>query len=777
MTVWASGRSVTDASGRPVRAFGVFQDISMRKSVEAALLESEDHYRHAVDLNPQIPWTADPRGNVLEVGPRWNELVSWPREESLGTGWVQALHPDDLAPVTTLWERILKTGEPGDIEYRLRHPDGGYRWFRVRAAARRDEDGNIVRWYGSTEDVHQRREAVEALRSSEAFAQSVLQSSTDCVKVLDLEGRLQFMNRSGFEVMEVEDFELVRGRELEQLWPATMQGQIRGAVESARQGRTTRFIGFCTTLKDTPKWWDVSFSPILGSDGRPARLLAVSRDVTAAKKAECELDRARQEAERMAARLGKVLDSTTDSVFTVDRSGAFTFLNPRAEKILPGGRELIGKCVWDVFPGEVESDIGRRCRDAAVTGRMAHFESYSDPLGIWCEVHAYPSDDGLSIFFRDITERHLSHEKLQRSQEAAEAASRAKSEFLATVSHEIRTPMNGVLGMAEQLALTGLDDEQQELLDALHSSSEALLSLIEGILHFSRIEAGKLSLVRRPTDLRDLAGRLRTMFHSEAFERNLELSVRVDETLDSLHLTDPDRLQQILSNMIGNAVKFTEAGSVQVRISAAPVGDGRQSIRMSVEDTGIGIGAGDLDRIFRTFEQADASTSRLYGGTGLGLAISRRLAQALGGDIAVESTLGRGSTFTLMLDMPVVVTKSDLERPVAAPVTVDLGGTRVMVAEDNRVNARILQRILEKCGCDVTLVANGASAIASAREQRFDMIFMDISMPGVDGLEAAAGIRAAEAETGAAPVPIVAITAHVGDEYRSRCDRRRGSRR
>jgi diguanylate cyclase (GGDEF)-like protein/PAS domain S-box-containing protein len=267
----------------------IVQDVTRTTLAERALRESEDHYRTAVDLNPEVMWLADPEGNIIEFGPRWLEMVELNAEETLGQGWASAVHPDDLAPTIADWTRSLASGEPLDITYRIRLKSGDYRWMRARAAARRDKRGEIVRWYGTLEDIHDRRVAEAALRESEAFARSILEASAMAIEVLDSAGRLIFMNGPGVRIMEVDDFEAIRGLPFEQFWPEDQRPTIRAAVAAAQHGETVRHTLFGPTAKGKARWWDISVSPILGGDGTVARLLALSRDVTEAKQNEAEV--------------------------------------------------------------------------------------------------------------------------------------------------------------------------------------------------------------------------------------------------------------------------------------------------------------------------------------------------------------------------------------------------------------------------------------------------------------------------------------------------------
>lgn len=368
---------------------------------------------------------------------------------------------------------------------------------------------------------------------------------------------------------------------------------------------------------------------------------------------------------------------------------------------------------------------------------------------------------GNSIAFvcvlRNVTDLVQTERVLIEARDRAEAGNRAKSEFLALISHEIRTPLNGVLGMAQAMERDELEPFQRERLNVIRNSGETLLALLNGVLDLSKIEAGMLELEAGEVDIAALSRSALAPFSAQAAEKGVTLSLEVDPAVAGVYFGDAARIRQILYNLVSNAVKFTAEGRVQVSVGGA---DGE--VRISVQDTGIGIAPEQREILFEKFVQADASTTRRYGGSGLGLAISKRLTEMMGGAIRLDSEPGCGSTFVVTLPLvrtgeaPAIVTPIDEGgRPA------DLMPLRILAAEDNPVNQLVLQTLLQQMGVEPTVVADGREALAAFEAGDWDLVLMDVQMPVMDGVSAAASIRALESRRKSGRTPIIALTANV----------------
>ena len=433
-------------------------------------------------------------------------------------------------------------------------------------------------------------------------------------------------------------------------------------------------------------------------------------------------------------------------------------------------------------------DRQRMLEQVNIWGRCDDFETRIRPLEgdvFWAKLSATTIDyDGarcLLATINDVTDARLASEQMQQAREEAEAASRSKSEFLSNMSHEIRTPMTSVLGFAELLSERDISDEDRLTYAGLiRRHGEHLLTIINDILDLSKIEAGRMDVERRRCDLSHLLADMRSMLEHRAVENGLYLKFKLSPPVPKYIESDSVRLRQILMNLVGNAIKFTEQGGITLSVELADSNSATSAMIIRVADTGIGINGEQQKRLFQPFNQADTSTSRRFGGTGLGLAISQRLAGILGGEIQVESTLGQGSTFTLTIDpgpidlsqtiSPDVLKSSvdELETGRAKSPKPQLRG-RVLLAEDGPDNQRLIMHLLKHAGLDADLVGDGQAAVnkvheAVAENNPYDIVLMDIQMPVMDGYAATQSLRG-EGYDGV----IIALTAHAMEDERDRC--------
>jgi len=494
------------------------------------------------------------------------------------------------------------------------------------------------------------------------------------------------------------------------------------------------------------------------------------------------VDERTSQLEQSEERFRKIATSAQDAIIMMDHRGKISFWNAAAAKIFGHAREdALGKDAHELLAAP---QYLPQCREAFPafqrTGTGPAVEKTLELHGVRGSGEEFPLELSLSAttidgkwhaigIVRDITERKRAEEELTRAKLAAEAANRAKSEFLANMSHEIRTPMTSILGFAELLMTPNVSPpEQRDYCQTIHRNAKALLSLINGILDLSKIEAEKMTVEPAQCSPQQIVEDVASSMRVKAADKNLELEVHYDYPLPQTIRTDPNRLRQILMNLAGNAVKFTEKGGVRIAVRCLRPPDASPRMEFAVSDTGIGLKAEGIARLFEPFTQADGSTTRRFGGTGLGLTISKRLAEILGGDIEVESSPGVGSTFTVSIDpgpldgVPMLEALADLaaEAEAAEPARQWALRGRVLLADDAKDAQRLIRFVLERAGLEVETAENGREACekaAAAADQGkpFDLILMDIQMPEMDGYEATERLRRA----GWAG-PIVALTAH-----------------
>jgi len=490
--------------------------------------------------------------------------------------------------------------------------------------------------------------------------------------------------------------------------------------------------------------------------------------------------------------LESILNHSHDLICTITQDGTFGFANPHWEELTGKSLEAIhGTQFWDIFPPEERKKIQVLLKN--LDRRLTHvFElELTDTDGKAVPFLASTTLIGeykeWLLILKEITDLKSTQADLESSRDEAQKANLAKSEFLANMSHEIRTPMNAVLGLSELVLETELDENQTEYLSILHKSAEQLLSIINDILDISKIEAGMMEVSSIPFDPRETLRGVCDTLGIQANKKSLDLYCKIEESVPSILVGDEVRLRQVLVNLTINAIKFTQSGSIALKVNVMRQEKNTAWLQIHVEDSGIGISADQLERVFESFHQVESSSSRQYSGTGLGLSISKRLVEKMGGCIRVASEVGKGSCFTLEIPFTMQVDDEEAEKrdpPNAfvsdssdapandmAPQDLELlkqayEDKKVLIAEDNPLNQMIIQAILAKVDLNIEMVSNGLDAIEAAKRTAFDLIFLDVQMPGIDGLTASREIRNLN---GCDEVPIIAITARAMDDDKRKC--------
>jgi PAS domain S-box-containing protein len=689
------------------------RDVTERLEAERALRRSEARFRELAEALPQLVWIADPEGRFEYVNGRWREYLELSYDDA--DRWTELLHPDDRKPHSELWDRCLRTGEPCETQYRLKSADGSsYRWFLTRALPVRDEEGRIVRWFGTSTDIQGQKEVQEALQTSETRLRSLLRRAREVLAKKELGATSQALveaacsltgARLGILGHSLKDFyfrvgSVCRAEETAPCPPGEVFAMSRGGVHTELLGRAGTLRLTQAELEAHPQWWGLPEghgplrgllgASITGGDGKPCGVL----------------------------------------LLTDKRRGEFT-----------------------------------------------------------------EEDEALLAHLASIGSLGLQHLELVA---AAEQANQAKSDFLAKMSHEIRTPMNGIIGMTDLALMEDPSPKTREYLLLAKQSAKALLDIINDILDLAKIEACRVELQPEPLRLRELVEGVAAALGVSAAQKGLSLRHGVDPRVPDELIGDGGRLRQILINLMGNAVKFTERGSVELEVSSAArleapelrrpsdvrgscgpqeangsVAGRTVKLLFTVRDTGIGIPADELTPIFEPFHQAGNLVEARYGGTGLGLAIAKQLVGLLGGEIWTESELGRGSTFrfTATFELRAEAERRPAPGRAAEPgqgVEEPVRKLRVLLAEDNPVNRLLAEELVRRLGHDVTGVPDGEEALKVLEKEGFDLVLMDVEMPKINGVRATREIREGRIPGCSRSLPVVALTAHAiaGDRER-----------
>ena len=781
---------IPDASGRVDLIAGIARDVTALRAAEAEAFEALRRFKNLHDANgDSIFWV-----EVLPDGGGFRYSHSNPshqRQTGLGPSdfWGKRPHeilPADLADrLCANYQRALDAGAPITYEETPHFPAGRMTWL-TQLVPIADASWRVDLIAGISRDITDMRR-VETERAAERERLDTVLASLDDVAFsvsADLQ-TLHYVSPNAHALLGLDPHALLATPSL--LSGALFADDAGRVMLNVQHLLRTGSLETTFRIRVDGEWRHMSARARLarGADGAALRIDGVVSDQTARHRTE-------EEARRVRSRLDVVVNALDAAVWSIEMgTRRFRFMSRAIEPLLglPAERVTLGTWLAAVVPddrapfiravrrlwetGEVELDFRVAAQAGAVRWLRARGRTVDDDHGRTLRA------DGL---VQDITAQRGAEAALALARDAAEAATKAKSRFLATMSHEIRTPLNGVIGLADLLLTTPLDAEQREFAGTIVESGQHLLALLNDLLDVSKIEAGRLDIEAIAFDLGALIGETVRLHETEARQKGLALDVHTDGPLPRALVGDPVRLRQILSNLLSNAVKFTDRGAVTLHVRVrVPEGEAARGasalVVVTVDDTGEGIPAAVLDDIFLPFTQADSSTTRRHGGTGLGLAISRRLVEAMGGHLRATSTPGVGSRFTVTLPLPVVEDGDDEAGGDAAAVSrsavvggrsaaetpndAEVPGMRVLVVDDNAVNRAVVGRMLDRLGAVGEAVSDAETALDRLSEparDAFDVVLMDVNLPGMSGAAALRRVRAGAA----APPYLVAFTA-LGD--------------
>jgi two-component system, sensor histidine kinase and response regulator len=792
------------SEGKLIGIASMVQDLTERQEMEAALRESEEKYRDLFENANDIMYTSDLLGNYTSVNKACEKIAGYTSKEAVGMNVAQIIAPEYFEAAKALLARKTDEDAPDAHEIEIITKDGGRVMLEINSRLLY-ENGKPNGVQGVARDITERIRAANALRQSEEKYRELIENANDIIYTLDLTGRFTSLNKAGEELTGYTRAEALQMNMSDVIEPA-YAGIVRQRIVNNLAGVAQPNLELEIFSKDGGRLtMDISTSAII-QDGVAVGIQGVGRDIT---------ERTRAEAERRiiseivqgiitTSNLDELLKLTHNSIRKlISAENCFVTLYDPATSLVhfefwadkfdavpepgPVGTGFSGRVLRTGQPILLNQEIRDRMCDSGLVERVGTdsvswlgvpLRTPSGVIGVLV-VQDYDKEDAyqerdlefLSAVGDQIAlaiERQRGERELEHARDAALESARLKSEFLANMSHEIRTPMNGVIGMTGLLLDTNLDAEQREFAETIRTSGDGLLTIINDILDFSKIEAGKLQFDTVDFDLRNAVEGTVELLADRVREKKIEFASFIHSNIPTLLRGDPGRLRQVLTNLTGNALKFTERGEVIVSAEKEFEDDQTVMIRFSVKDTGIGISQETQKRLFQAFTQADGSTTRKYGGTGLGLSISKQLVALMGGQIGVNSEPGKGSTFWFTANFdkqPNSVIASFTE-------TKSLENLRVLVVDDNATNRKILAHQLGSWGMIHDEADSAASALtllrsAAARGNAYDLAILDLIMPEVDGFELAQRIKA-DPNTGSPRMVLLTSAGQRGDGSKAR---------
>ncbi|MEW4371095.1 PAS domain S-box protein [Paenibacillus kandeliae] len=743
----------TDHEGKAIQIIGMTQDATSRIQMEERLKESERQYRLISEQSLDfISRLSVEEGIYLYCSPACYTLLGYTREELTGKAIEQYVHPEDWAAVQQYMSIYAAAEQPKPVTYRHRHKSGGYVWLEASGRFIENEAGQVQQLLSIARDIQERRHAAQLIQESEQRYRSLFDYNPASVFSFDTQGRYTTINAEMENLVGRTEDELI-GRSFECfVAPENVYDTVEH-FERALQGEPQSYESQVIVKGGENRFVSVVNLPIV-VDEQIVGVYGIATDIT-------EMKRHLEQIEKLSNEYTLILNSVSEGIFGLDNEGRTTFINPAATRMLGfSTHELAGKPLLEMFQLTHADGTSYLPQDHPIEQALREGHSYEeqeavflrkDGTSVLVSYRITPIWDrgqrkGAVVVFNDIT----NEKQIIRAKEMAERADRAKSEFLAIMSHEIRTPMNGIIGMTGLLADTNLDEEQRSYIEIVRDSSDALLHILNEILDFSRIEAGKMMLDHAPIHLGSLLDSVFDLFAARAAEKGIDLTYQTGEHVPSTIIGDASRLRQVLVNLISNAIKFTDSGSVSLSVRQLEQRSSECVLEFEVSDTGIGISSDKQNLLFQSFSQLHPSINRKYGGTGLGLAICKKLIELMGGSISVDSEEGRGATFRFILPAQYLTEEYAVE-PVPEQdagktehsdhIDGKYGSLRILIAEDHPVNQKLLREMLRKYGYTPDVAYNGHEAVVAALTRPYDLIFMDVQMPELDGIEATREIR------------------------------------
>ncbi len=726
------------------RILTLCRDITVRRQTEEDLKKSEEKYRTLIENQGEGVALADTNEKFVFANPAADRIFGVSPGGLIGRSISEFTTPEQFANIQEQTKN-RRTGVKNSYEAEILSLDGVKRFLLITGAPHYDLNGIFDGTFGVLRDITDRKQAEEELLESEKKYRDLVENIGDVIYSSDSEGKLTYVSPAIKSLAGYDPQELMGQVFLRLVHPDDLP-RVMQEIQKIQKGNHIRSEVRIFKKSGEIRWISASNRPVFEKD-EFIGLQGILTDITERKQAEDEL-------KNRESFLETIIDNIPNMLFVKDAQELrFVRFNKAGEDLLGYSRnDMIGKSDHDFFPKDEADSFTNKDKDVLAKKNLIDIPEeliqtkhrgkrllHTRKIPILDE---YGNPQYLLGISEDITERKRAEEELRQAKEKAEESNRLKSEFLANMSHEIRTPMNAVIGMTGITLDTNLTSEQREYLDIVKESAYALLGLLDDILDFSKIEAGKVDLETIDFDLRTVMEGVADTLSHRASTKGVELAYSIHREVPVFLRGDPVRLRQILMNLGGNAIKFTEKGEVVIRSELKEETNNSATILFSVTDTGIGIPLDKQTSIFESFTQLDGSTTRKYGGTGLGLSISKRLVELMGGHIGVESQPGAGSRFWFT----VTLEKQKEPKKVPSLIPFNLQEKRTLIVDDNQTNRTILVKMLESFGCTPEAVKSGTEALSAlkkgVRQKRpYHLVLLDMRMPGMDGEQTLLAIK------------------------------------
>ncbi|MCC9168250.1 PAS domain-containing hybrid sensor histidine kinase/response regulator [Pontibacter harenae] len=739
----------------------IVRDTTDERNAALEIKEKNEFIRLVLDSSPDLIYVKDGCGNFVMVNQEFANLLGRPKEEIIGkSNKILLPVPEDNQKYDTADQEVIINKTEVATTEKFTTSNGDVLWYNTfkRPLITNNGETHVL---GISTNITKQRNASQQLEQSEELHRLLSENSRDIICLLNTDGTYQYVSKSVTEFLGYTQEELLLKSKQELIHPDDREKALQnGLLKSLKEKISTTVQHRKLKKNGEYVWVETNIKPIFDAAGEITKLQSATRDISHRRQYEQKLKHSEK-------KYRDLINYSQAYICTHDLEGHVISVNPYLLQMLGyAEEEMLGQKMNKFFPEQHKDNLDEYLAQFegsnVVEGVLSILDKNKEERYLFYhnyKVEESNTDPYIIAIAQDITDRMQAERDLIEAKEAAEESARVKEHFLANMSHEIRTPMNGILGMADLLKKTSLDEGQKKYLHIIRQSADNLLVIINDILDVAKIEAGKLELESIPFDVTET---VRATFQSlsyKAEEKDIVFSLEPFELKHKVIEGDPYRLTQILVNLLGNAIKFTDTGSVTLYAHPIKETHNDLTLRFSVKDTGIGIPDDKTELIFEGFTQAYTSTTRQYGGTGLGLSICKNLVEMQGGTIWVESTVGEGSSFNFELTYPKCLEHATLHEQQDEVDFKSLSNVRALLAEDNEVNVFLARSIMEGWGFVVDVAYNGQEALDLVEQNNYDIILMDIQMPVLSGVDATYGIRANKNNVKAG-IPIIALTAN-----------------